>query len=359
MLATRAGLSRAARRIQTQPGREEAVDAVAVGKGPQHAARRGELGRYPRAGVLHDEPRVGRAEALDHVFVLVARDRAHGVHEDAAGSHERRHAVQDLPLQRREPRDILRAAAPAELGMARERAEAAARGVDEDCVEKPGERRPSRISGRDDDRVRAETVGFGGDPACPGGAPVERGDEAGTAEQRRRVRGLAAGRGARVEDPRAGRHAEHRGDELRGLALEGEVPGAPRGRAAEPRRRLLDDEAVGRPAARCRARARGGERVAQRLRRRSEPARAHRGRGPLVVRREQAGQLVEPDLRAPALDEPARMRPLDRESAEGIGGDPGGRARRIGRGAPEDGVDEPCGAPAGGAREPYAASTAA
>src|SRR5207302_1694885 len=83
--------------------------------------------------------RQGRHDLL----VLLARAGAYGVHEDAPRTDERRDAGEDLPLERGEARHVLGSPAPAQLRMAAERPEPAARGVDEHGVERRGDGRPA------------------------------------------------------------------------------------------------------------------------------------------------------------------------------------------------------------------------
>src|SRR5439155_5422 len=94
-----------------QGGREEAVEAVAVRQGAEVSRGREEIAR--QRGPLEHEGGVRALEPLDHVLVLLARERADRVHEQAAGADERGNTRQDLPLERGEARDVLRAPPPA------------------------------------------------------------------------------------------------------------------------------------------------------------------------------------------------------------------------------------------------------
>src|SRR5207244_13500571 len=105
------GLAEAGGRIQPQAGREEAVEAVAVRQGAEVSRGREEIAR--QRGPLEHEGGVRALEPLDHVLVLLARERADRVHEQAAGADERGNTRQDLPLERGEARDVLRAPPPA------------------------------------------------------------------------------------------------------------------------------------------------------------------------------------------------------------------------------------------------------
>ncbi len=66
-------------------------------------------------------------EVVDHVERLGARQRADGVRQRAAGSHQGGGAAQQAPLQVGQAVDVRGAAAPAQVGARRQRAEAGAR----------------------------------------------------------------------------------------------------------------------------------------------------------------------------------------------------------------------------------------
>jgi len=155
------------------------------------------------------------------------------------------------------------------------------------------------------------------------GPDVER-DHRAAADQRREMRRLAAGRGARVEHARPRRRRDERRDELRGLALECEASRAPCGRGAQPRGAAPDDERVRRPLAVDGLRAGGGELRAERVPRRTQAVGAY-GDGPAhVVALEEADEIVRLEVARPALHQPAGMRPLDRHAPERVG-------RRVGQ----------------------------
>ena len=291
-----------------------------------------------------------REELGDDVVGLDPHGRADRVDEHAAGANQRRDAVEQRALQRREPRQVIGPAAPAQLGVAAERPQPGARRVDQDGVEGPAHRRPARVGHHDADAATSEPLRLRGDAPDAGRVRVERQDASRGAAERRRVRSSCrrARRRRRVRARRARRRA-----------------GASRAATPRPGRRS-------RPARNCRQRPqRGRPRVrppahrapsgSARRRRPQPPARRRARRACTrsvftrtatrpapVVRREQRRQLVRRHLLGEPLDQPPRVRPLDGEPRRA---DPWrGRASRasppFARGAPQDRVHQSRGAAA-------------
>src|SRR5438876_4052947 len=341
-----------------EPRRKETVEAVVMRRRPQKSASVDERRRVRREmlpRIFDVELRRGVRQGRHDLLVLLARAGAYGVHEDAPRTDERRDAGEDLPLERGEARHVLGSPAPAQLRMAAERLEPAARGVDEHGVERRGDGRPARVAGRRNDGGNAETVGLGEHAADAGGATVE-GDDGAAAGERPQVRRLSARRGARVEEPPPGLRSEQRSDELRHFALEREPARAPGAQPAERGRVAVDAQGLRSPGTRTRLDALDSELRLERVARRDERIRAQRGGRPLVVGRQQRGQLGKAELVRPAGDQPAGVRPFDGEARDRVG--IGRRQRQAASaergGAAEDRVDEPAGPGTRHAGEPHA-----
>src|SRR5439155_5006497 len=238
--------------VGTQPGGEEAVQSVAVRERHEEAGggdgcRRRRIGR--RGDALDHETWVTRREGRYDVGILLAGERADRVDENATGPDERRHPGEKIPLEGRESRNVRRLATPAELGMAAQRAETAARRVYQHCVERAANRCAARVP-HECDEPRAKSSGLVADTLHADHAPVERDHEPRLAHARSRVAGLTTRRRANVEHPRTRVKTEQGGYQLGGFALKGEASVAPGGELAEPRAVPLDDDALRRPDAR-------------------------------------------------------------------------------------------------------------
>ena len=251
--------------------------------------------------------------------VSVAHRRAHGVDEHAAGPHQRRDAGEQLALQRREPWQIV-------LGRRRQRSSGWRR-----SVPRPEHGASTRTASNGRAAVRA------------GRRPRRRATSA--------IPRRAASAAIRRTPPRCTSSATTRPAARRGAACGVLPPGAAhasstriararhreaRSRAARPRPGTRSDRARNAGSARSRAgaaRRAPAHRRAQRagaartpllvqLARRAPRASCGadsraRVTGPLVVvRRQQRRQLVDADLVGEALDQPARVRPLDGEPVE-------------------------------------------
>ena len=261
---------------------------------------------------------------VDHDDGLREVRRAGRVADHSPDAHGVEGGREQVLLQRGELGHVLGTPAPARLGAAAQHAEAGARGVEQDAVERPGPPRAGGAVGRHDELVAGCAV----EGARHETGPVRR---AVGGEQRRPALvgdpgeqpGLAARAGRHVEpDPVRSverRSREGEGDELAALVLDAGVAAANLGDGAGLT--ALDElHGVRRPAA-----ALGARQLEQLLDGRAARTRDERHRGCLVVAREQVLGLGPRRPPVPArqrvvqrLDDPAWVGLHDRQVADGV-----------------------------------------
>ena len=214
--------------------------------------------------------------------------------------------------------DVLLVAAVAQLGVAAERAEAAARRVDEHGVEVAEGlgQRLRRVAGLEAHALaHAQAAGLGFDFAQLVAVEVDGEDVVGLRE----VTGLAAGRGAGVHHAGGGGHLREDADQLRGLVLH--LPQA-LGEAVQvlyPARRLEDD-ADGGERRGARLHADLGELREQLVARHLRGVGADGDGGRLVVGGEHHAGALGAELAEPAAHQPLGVALLHRELDHLVGG---------------------------------------
>ena len=162
------------------------------------------------AQVVGREVVVGGQERRHDVLVLGGRDRAGRVDEGTAGLRTRRRPaarIRACSSASASGRPALRQRASGRDG---ERAEVAARRVDEHAVEGRRRLRLGGVAGAHVDDVRAHARGGAAQRVGAAGVALDGDDLALVAHQRGEVRRLAAGRGAQVEHALAGLRVERR-----------------------------------------------------------------------------------------------------------------------------------------------------
>src|SRR5713101_4516142 len=101
-------------------------------------------GEQARAG-KRAEPLLCRLEPLGHRLVLLAQDAAGGVNQASARLNQSSRALQDAPLLLRQLLDRPRPMPPLQVGIASQRAEAAARRIDQHALELAREALGARV----------------------------------------------------------------------------------------------------------------------------------------------------------------------------------------------------------------------
>ena len=166
---------------------------------------------------------MGGGEALDHRLVLRLQDAAGRVHQPAPRLHQARGRAQDAELLLRQLDDRVGTVAPLEIRVAAQRAEAAARRIDQNPVELAREplgahvalaRERERVNVRDPRarRARRERV-------QPLGRYVHRVQTARAAHEHRQRQRLAARAGAEVGHHLASPRRHQVGEQLAALVL--------------------------------------------------------------------------------------------------------------------------------------------
>ena len=141
-------------------------------------------------------------KSRDHVLVLLGLERAGGVDEPAARSHQRGRRGQDAALARGGGRHVGRLPPPLHLGVAPQHAEIRARRIDEHAVAQarpPRRQRLHRSVDGFDDR-HAEPRGRLRHAAQAAGLGIEREHPTAVVHQLGQMGRLGAGRGAHVGD---------------------------------------------------------------------------------------------------------------------------------------------------------------
>ena len=209
-----------------EAGGEEAVRVVSVGQEPEEAVVVDQISDpVGRLFAARDPPaRACRHEALDHGLVLFGRDRAGRVDEASSGPQDGRGGFEQRALDLRELGEVFGAHAPARIGIAAQRAESRAGGIDEDAVEGAAVLQQigegfRGVALEDGDAAELEPAQPAPDETQPSLVAIEGEDVSLTGESFGDRRGLGTGRGADVEDALAGLGIEPVHDELRGFVL--------------------------------------------------------------------------------------------------------------------------------------------
>ena len=281
----------------------------------QVAARIDDSGREPRCRqpcVQRDEVGGRGKERVHDAFILFRFARAGRVHQPPARSHAIGRVPEHRQLGRGEGRQIPLVTAPANVGIAAQRAEAGARRIDQHAVEGRGEGQRLQQIGLNDARVGGATRSHGSAEQVDAPLPdVARDEQTTSVHQRRERRGLAAWRCAGVEHRLDRTVTGEERHELRCFVLDDKPPLLLE-RSAE-RMSLVHHESVGCKGRRVHLNFVGGKPFDQRIARRPQAVGPQRHRARRVVEPHPGFGAVETEPIVPALREPARMRERDAE----------------------------------------------
>ncbi len=168
--------------------------------------------RVVRGQVVAFDIRSISQQRFDLILVLGGRDRAGRVDQDAAGAQALQGRVDQLALEGRELRHLLRRLAPAHVRPGLEGPQVGAGRVQQDAVVGAGGRLAS-VDGRDAHVRRPHARHVDAQRLGPLRVALDGRDLALAAHERRQVRGLGARCGGHVEHPVPGpgvEHARHR-----------------------------------------------------------------------------------------------------------------------------------------------------
>ena len=252
----------------------------------------------------------------------------------------RRTGSEDPRLHVGELIDRLGSRPPAQIGTRLQRAQAAARGIDQNPVKAAavGAGAPLHRVGHLDAHAacahpRAGSLQRGG----AAGVALDRHHLASVLEQRGEVRRLAAGGGAQVEHALPGDGCEHPRHQHRAPGLRHDRAPLARGRSPARRIRPRATRPSGSPGAGCDGHRQGGSHIGGAAQERVD---ADRRLGGLVDAPQQLARAFGAQLRPPQPRQPVRHRVQDRR-VRGVGVVKLGDDRRALRGpAPQDRVDE-------------------
>ncbi len=180
---------------------------------------------WARTSLRRDLPeiRMRREEAGDDGFILLGQDAAGGVHQTPARLHQARGALENVVLLAGELRHALRRLPPLQVGVAPQRAEAAAGGVDQHAVELAGEALDADVVlVGDRHRVHvgeSRPCHAGLQPRQPPVGNIEGIEPAGRAHQGAEQQRLAAGAGAEIRRHLAAPGRQQVAEQLAALVL--------------------------------------------------------------------------------------------------------------------------------------------